>query len=216
MNIPIVDRNAVLPAVGDAVDVVFRSKPREGQNDTAISIPEATVTLLEAVDVVKINKPAPTQQNDANSRDLRRNANQTQAPPVVTLAVTLDQANALKTVEGRGDLTLVVRSPGDAGSGSNHDKLTLEKLLDLKPKPVPFTTEIYRGGNRQTLKFDRGQVADESFGGTIVSRRRTSSAPSDEQPAATRQAVSVQPTGGPSDLGIPNTQALPLPGNGKF
>jgi hypothetical protein len=53
----------------------------------------------------------------------------------------------------------------DAGQG-----LTLDGVLGLPKRAEvvvaqPFVTEIYRGGSRQTLQFDRDQVIKEVYTG---------------------------------------------------
>ena len=71
------------------------------QPDDKAGIPEATVTLLEGVQVLAME--------EADKR----------APPGaklenrVTLAVTAAQANALKIAEGRGTFALSLRNPED-------------------------------------------------------------------------------------------------------
>src|SRR6185295_1626334 len=80
------------------------------------------------------------------------------------------QANKLKVVEGRGELSLSVRNVGDNTLADASPGLTLEEVLGLPKKPVPvppvvvqpFQTEIYRGRSRQINTFDRS-VLQESF-----------------------------------------------------
>ncbi len=86
----------------------------------------------------------------------------------VTLAVTPDQANRLKVVEGRGDFSIVVRNPGDDAPADGNQGLTLEQVLALRKPPVepvappPFKTEIYRGRGLQVNQFSgRDFVAEE-------------------------------------------------------
>lgn len=193
------DRNAVLPAQGNQVDVVFRSNPQDAKRRNGRDIPEATVTLLQGVEVlaVKTPRPAPPSAGPRNAPlDLRRTSGVDQPLPIVTLAVTLEQANMLKTVENRGELSLVVRSAQDtpATVDRRDHKLTLETLLGLADQPAPFVTEIYRAGERQTIKFDGGNVVAESFSGPPT-RRLPSPTPAPLPPQATASAVQALPTG---------------------
>ncbi len=120
---------------GSYVDVVFRTQP-----DDKAGIPETTVTLLEGVQVLGMEV--------ADKR----------APPGVvlenrvTLAVTADQANALKIAEGRGTFTLSLRNPEDVEIASATIPQTLDRLLNL-PVSNQHVTAIYRGGNAQAVSF---------------------------------------------------------------
>lgn len=165
------DRNSVLPAQGNIVDVVFRSSPKEAKKG-GLDIPETTLTLLHGVEVIGVKQARPANNSASNGRnnviDLRRGAASDVPPPIVTLAVTLEQANMIKAVEGRGELSFVVRSSKEstASLDRREQKTTLENVLGLEQKPdLTFTTEIYRAGDRQTLKFQRGFIIDESYSG---------------------------------------------------
>jgi hypothetical protein len=87
---------------------------------------------------------------------------------MVTLAVTLEQANILQVVQGRGEISLAARSPDDTLAGATRpDKLTLYKLLGIEPPPEPpppFTMEVFRGGNLRVRRFDRRRVELENYG----------------------------------------------------
>jgi hypothetical protein len=61
------------------------------------------------------------------------------------LAVTALQARALKVVEDRGTLTLVLRSGDDAIAAGSSGPTTLEELLG-KRSNKPFVTQYYRRG----------------------------------------------------------------------
>jgi Flp pilus assembly protein CpaB len=152
--------NLQIPAVrgGDVtprsmVDVLFRSTP---QNRGESSIPEMTMTLCEAVEVLAVEQGTPPgRRSNPNSLDLRYiNGRDFDpgTPPTVTLAVTLEQANMLRTVEGRGEIVLIERSPGDTSISMNRHRMTLDQLLEIQPRQT-FRTEIYRRGSRQTMNF---------------------------------------------------------------
>lgn len=173
---------------GSAVDVLYRA---DAQDDT----PEVTMTLLESVEVLAVGTTAVQGQTVAvgNGQGVQDGS--------VTLAVTPHQAKALKVVEGHGELTLALRHPDDVagnllpvkadaedGDGvqvqqvdvkqeettaSSDEKLTLERLVGLKPvqpKPKKREIEIFRGTNRETITFATPQEPKETkirFGGLI-------------------------------------------------
>lgn len=124
---------------GNIVDILFRTK-----NDVANDIPEATLTLISGVEVLAVNaNPVPGVVGG------------TPPPKTVTLAVTADQANALKVAEGRGLFTLSLRNPKDETVTVSTGPQSLEGLLNLPRRERPFVSEIYRGGMRTTLTFER-------------------------------------------------------------
>jgi len=137
---------------GSVVDVLFRSTKSRTPSGHR-SIPEATYTLVEGVEVLALGHA--TTPGVMSSGDVQS----------VTLAVTPEQAAALKVVEGRGELSLALRSSRETAGRYQPQKVTLENLLGLRPDPRPFITEVYRGGSRQTLTFAREQVVQEDFGG---------------------------------------------------
>ena len=136
---------------GSTVDVLFRTDA-----DAKNAVPEMTVTLLESVEVLAVG---------GNSVPGAHNAKD---PKTVTLAVTASQGNALKIVEGRGAFSLALRNSKDGTRGTPGGPRTLDSLLTIPRKPVPFTTEIYRGGSRQTLIFQGDAVTQETFGGMPI------------------------------------------------
>jgi len=80
---------------GSVVDVLFRSRP-EGDR------PEVTLTLLERVEVLALSTNVVPGQQIEMEQD-----------GTVTLSVTPQQAKILKVVEGRGELSLTLRSEDD-------------------------------------------------------------------------------------------------------
>lgn len=97
---------------GSVVDVLFRS---EKTTDRA----EMTVTLLELVEVLAIDKIT------ESGRDITLSNQAT-----VTLAVAPRQAKALKTVEGRGQLSLTLRNPDDLLSNEDIVQLGFQNVSD--------------------------------------------------------------------------------------
>lgn len=134
---------------GSLVDIVFRTKP-----DDKLELPETTVTLLEAVEVLAVSDntlPGSRGPTDADT---------------VTLAVNATQANALKIAEGRGDFSLALRNADDGSFVSHDGPSTLEGLLKLpvRVKTRPRTIEIYRGGTKSLNSFDVPEVTPPATG----------------------------------------------------
>ena len=97
VTVPIEDVGAVegFARPGSYVDVLFRSVATEDR-------PEVTVTLLERIQVLSVNRNIIAEKSVELESDGR-----------VTLAVTPMQAKVLKVVEGRGELSLTLRNPND-------------------------------------------------------------------------------------------------------
>jgi len=112
VSLQIPDLRGGMTPPGTFVDVVFRSDAQTGRANPRVWIPEATVTLIESVEVIAVEK-APARNARSGNLDVRFLNGRGSGPPplpTITLAVTLDDVNKLRTVEGRGDLTLVPRS----------------------------------------------------------------------------------------------------------
>lgn len=128
---------------GSLVDVLFRSNP--GKNK---SLPEITMTLLERIEVLAIGSDYISGKKVAADSG---NA---------TLAVTPFQAKALKVVEGRGEMTLLLRGQTDTVSTTglpNMDRMTLSQLLGVPTQIQPKAIEVYRGGKKNLLVFPEPQ-----------------------------------------------------------
>jgi len=134
---------------GTIVDVIFRTHA-----DKAAQIQEATVTLLEAVEVLAVG---PQLLEGAVTRP---DPNRGQQSFPVTLAVTPDQAKALKTVEGRGTISLSVRNQKDTRVAAVAQAQTLASLLNLPQPEPPFVTQIYRGGRATKMEFQNGEIRE--------------------------------------------------------
>ena len=84
------------------VDVLFRSEELD-------NFPETTFTLIEGIEVLAVGRSSyPNSQDDASSV-------QDRGPNLVhaTLAVTPEQASTLLVLEGRGEMSLSLRSPDE-------------------------------------------------------------------------------------------------------
>ncbi len=148
---------------GALVDVMFRTFAKG-------VMPETTVTLLEKVEILAIgDQTFPGGRIDASS-DQRRSAS-------VTLACTPDQTSALKVIEGRGSLSLVLRGSEDNRLVGNSPPQTLETLLNLPAAKPPVVTHVYRRGQLTTSVFDEGGLVavSESFSSVPISADTTRS-----------------------------------------
>jgi Flp pilus assembly protein CpaB len=145
---------------GSSVDVVFRASPREADENTT-AIPETTIMLIEAAEVLAVERPLESQgRRPISGIDLRsREIPERETPPTIILAVTSDQANKLQAVEGHGEISLVSRPMGEVGLALRPGPLTLEDLLGIEPllpaesEPMPIVTEVFRGSQRTVNAF---------------------------------------------------------------
>lgn len=88
---------------GTFVDVLFRLTDLAGRQDYN----ETTFTVLEGVEILAVNRSTDPVTMVANA------TGNTQVGLPVTLAVTPEQASKLKVIEGRGEISLVLRSPNE-------------------------------------------------------------------------------------------------------
>lgn len=125
---------------GSIVDVLFRT-----QEDGGEALGETTLTLLEKVRVLAVGQQ--TFEHAVGTGD---------TGGTVTLAVTALQARALKVVEDRGSLTLVLRNGDDSLAAGMSGPTTLEELLG-KRSNRPFTTQVYKRGRLITVIHEGDQ-----------------------------------------------------------
>ncbi|GAA4439354.1 Flp pilus assembly protein CpaB [Bremerella cremea] len=124
---------------GTWVDVLFRS-----EEDDAADLPEMTVSLLEGVKVLAVN---------STTTEMRTIRGQRQAMDrtSVTLAVSPDQAVALRVVEGRGTMALALRHPDDVKPDGQLAGMTMDRLLN---RPISRERiEVYRGHSISQVEF---------------------------------------------------------------
>lgn len=128
---------------GSYVDVLFRA-------DSTGDRPEVTLTLFERVQVLALN-----------SNVLKGQASSLGDTGNVTVAVTPHQAKVLKVVEGRGELSLVLRNPKDD--------------YRFMPFDPGFDRGLSQVGNGQLLPVsfpaNTATTADAATKGTDASRR---------------------------------------------
>lgn len=139
------DASFVLP--GTTVDVLFRSIP-----DPRADVPDCTVTLLSRVRVLAVGK----ESQPGTSPEVKEKEPNPMRQQTVTLAVNETQARALKVVDGRGVLSLVLRNSKDTAVAQKGGPVTLPALLGMKEPQGPFVTEIYRRGNYSAVTFANG------------------------------------------------------------
>lgn len=107
-----------------------------------------TVTLMQGVKVLALeNNTVQDNVAEVTGVDIVR----------VTLAVSPDQAETLRVVEGHGKLSLALRNPTDDKFVKPGRRKTLGDILGTRVEPqrrVAETMEVYRGGGAKQLKFD--------------------------------------------------------------
>lgn len=161
---------------GSYVDVLFRARARAADpNSGRPEIPSTTVTLLENVEVLAVDRlNVAANNNRSNDNVDLRNRNPVMAGgsnysgnPVVsvTIAVSPDQANVVKAVSGQGDMSLALRGEKGAASTVSPNKYTLEDILGVKQVAADTNRiEVFRGGqSRQSLTFGNGRRTVEEM-----------------------------------------------------
>jgi pilus assembly protein CpaB len=155
---------------GATVDVLFRTTA-----DAEQMVPEATMTLLEQVQVLAVDREI---EEGATTAVSGRGASQR----TVTLAVTPLQARALKVVEERGTLTLVLR-------GSEEMRLvsTVEREPELaREEPVVTSVgDMLSGPENLTSQDSEARVGGD-----------------DETPLTLSKLLGIRETGQPHKLEI--------------
>jgi Flp pilus assembly protein CpaB len=163
---------------GSHVDVLFRSRPRSADLSAGRpAIPATTVTLLENVEVISVGRTdtaARTRQEEEtvdvrniNTASIGRGygSNFSGDPVVsVTIAVSPDQANVIKTVLGEGSMSLALRASNADGAAAPN-KYTLESILGIAQKRNGLDQiEIFRGGwSRQTVAYDNARLVKDEL-----------------------------------------------------
>lgn len=125
---------------GSMVDVIFRADADEDRD-----LPETTVTLIEGVRVLAFNEIT----YDAARYESQNLKEQREAS--VTLSVQPHHATALRVVEGRGALSLALRSPEEAVALVRNHPQTLDELLNRRSNK--HRMEVYRGRSMERVEF---------------------------------------------------------------
>ena len=138
---------------GSIVDVLFRAdsmkEDKHDRNDD--ELPETTVTLIEAAEVLALN------QDTAHVLRTGDPKNPTPAPAKasITLAVTPRQAASLRVVDGRGSMSLALRNKDDVDVDNEVSPRTLNDLLERSNNKHKM--EIYRGRQLSQTSFKNNE-----------------------------------------------------------
>lgn len=186
-NVGSLDGHAV---PGAFVDVIFRN------DKTGTNLPVGAMTILADVEILAIgdNKVPGAMGGPLNLNNT--NPNQVLKETTVTLAVPAEKANRLKVVEGRGTMSLMLRSKEDRDQLANYRPETLEALMGIQPTKGPFVSQFFRRGRATTFVFSNGRVVD----------RRTYTEPTDTYRSNFGPASPVSsdlPLGAPPLPGVP-------------
>ncbi len=151
---------------GTWVDVIFTSNP-----DEELERPATTITLLEHVKVLAFNQQTFEGANsDAAADDTA----------AVTLAVNVEDAAALRVVDGHGSLSLVLRNPEDTLTTAALAPRTLDELLKIPPSEK-HRMEIFRGNQVSQTEFRKNRRTEASVlaiaGGDDADKPRRASNP---------------------------------------
>jgi pilus assembly protein CpaB len=199
---------------GTIVDVLFRTLPG------ATRLPPSTVMLVQSAKVLAVGENIVPGFRTANPTTTPLGQAQQNDTTSVTLEVTLEEANRIKVVEGKGELSIVLRGKSDAEPIQNVIyPQTLDQLLGIPPKPAPFTANIYRRNSVQKLTFDGNEVIDNQFTPLQITPSRRATAPTTPNP----NAVPATPNPAPqqqtpptppatNNNGVPGDQRSNFPG----
>ncbi len=155
---------------GAWVDVLFRANEDEQQD-----LPELTVTLVESVEVLALDEQTFT------GAKVEKNTDSGTKKMAVTLAVRPEQAAALRVVDGRGSLSLVLRNPNDDTPTALNLPRTMHDVLDR-----PYTKwrmQVYRGGALSSVDFRREQRLSPSAEEIATKVAASGNKPVDPPPA---------------------------------
>lgn len=137
---------------GSMVDVIFRAdSAKEGDDKHADELPETTVTLIEAAEVLALNQETAQVLRTVDSNSGRPGASKAS----VTLAVTPRQAASLRVVDGRGSLSLALRNKDDLDVSEEVSPRTLDDLLERARSKHKM--EIYRGRHMTQTSFKNNE-----------------------------------------------------------
>ena len=117
---------------------------------------EVTMTLIERVQILAIDTNT---LKDAPDTTVRPDAEDRVS---VTLAVTSGQAEKLRIVEGRGQLSLALRSAEDVGVQKEREQRTLDDILGRKNTVRQM--EVYQGTRFERITFGPGGYRSNSGG----------------------------------------------------
>ncbi|MEW6101907.1 MAG: Flp pilus assembly protein CpaB [Candidatus Omnitrophota bacterium] len=148
---------------GDYVDVITMVPVPAGQSEDGKQINQlAVLPLFQNVLVLAVgqNIGAPALQEGGRYRKTEE-ASAQGSSPLITLALTPQEANLIAFVQEQGKIRLVLRSPADAKiepvQAANWDTL-FQYIFPRQESPVrqePPTVEIYRGLNKEKVPLSK-------------------------------------------------------------
>jgi pilus assembly protein CpaB len=150
---------------GSIVDVMFRADSKKDTDPKAREdeLPELTVTLIEAAEVLALNHDTAQVLRTADPK-----APMSSAKASVTLAVTPKQAASLRVVDGRGTMSLALRNKDDLDVGPEEfSPRTLDDLLERSNNKHKM--EIYRGRQMSQTSFKNNERLTPTSPGVIAS-----------------------------------------------
>ncbi len=118
----------------------------------------ATRTLMQRVRVLALNHDTIAPIGDTESRKTNKEL-------WVTLAVTPDQAEVLRVVEGYGQISLSLRHPDDDERVPLDGQRSLSDIMDV-PQSAYDGMDVYRGRRVEHLEFDQNTSIGRKLGGS--------------------------------------------------
>ncbi len=137
---------------GTLVDVLFRSSKSELEE-----IPETTVTILHAIKVLAVNS-----QSYPNTRPVDEVNEKVPESVKVTLAVAPGEVNKLKALEGRGELSLALRSEDELGPDQ------LQAQFEAANRALKNVSTEYQALRSLKELSERGEVASFDKGDRLL------------------------------------------------
>ena len=137
---------------GTLVDVLFRSSKSELEE-----IPETTVTVLHAIEVLAVNS-----KSFPNTRPVDEANEKVPESVKVTLAVAPIEVNKLKALEGRGELSLALRSEDELGPDQ------LQAQLEAANRALKNVSMEHQALQNLKELSERGEVASFDKGGRLL------------------------------------------------
>lgn len=142
------------------------------------------VTLMQGVTVLAL-------ENNSTQTDQQNPLDKEEAI-AVTLAVSPDQAEVLRVVEGNGQISLALRRPDDKTTFETIDAMTLNKVLGIK-RQRPSEMEVYRGHRVETLVFDPDGELMTRYTANETDRAQPKESAANADDSSTKQTEFVKP-----------------------
>ena len=126
------------------------NRDRVGNDADPSAFEKTTETLMQGVKILALeNNVVQDSAQDVSEREFVK----------ITLAVTPQQAETLRVVEGQGRLSLTLRNPNDDSivdpvTGRTLDEILGRRQVALVQPPQIRRTEVFRGSNMTVQTFD--------------------------------------------------------------